>query len=224
MNPVDPSTLPNLPILIGSSRLAPYLASCGDDPAAAIRLYSWNIEASTAILGASAALEVGIRNAMHRELTTYSTRESWWDSLPLRSNEDDQIREAIKFLERRRGAGRWSSGHVVAELRASFWESLLVNRYHRSLWEPALKNAFPNFTGRRGDLHERMERLRLLRNRAAHHEPVHARDLMVDHRYMCELGLYADADLATWISSTSRLPDVVAARDDTIDGRRPTRF
>lgn len=171
-----------------------------------------------------AALEVGIRNARHRELTTYSTRESWWDSLPLRSNEDDQIREAIKFLERRRGAGRWSSGHVVAELKASFWESLLVNRYHRSLWEPALKNAFPNFTGRRGDLHERMERLRLLRNRAAHHEPVHARDLMVDHRYMCELGLYVDADLATWISSTSRLPDVVAARDDTIDGRRPTRF
>ncbi|ROQ15438.1 hypothetical protein EDF54_0300 [Rathayibacter sp. PhB93] len=223
MTPVDPATLPNLPTVIGSDRLGPYLASTGD-LSAALRLYSWNIEASAAILGASSALDVGVRNAMHRALTAHWGRDSWWDVAPLRANEGDQVRDAIRFLDRRRGAGQWSAGHVVAELRASFWEGLLVNRYHRALWEPALARAFPSFTGRRGDLHARLERLRLLRNRAAHHEPVHARDLMVDHRYLCELAQCIDDDLAAWIRSHSRLPDIVAARADTVAGRRPTRF
>ncbi|KQQ21991.1 hypothetical protein ASF48_01780 [Rathayibacter sp. Leaf299] len=224
MNLFDPAESTRLAELIGTGRLTPYLASTGGDAAAAIRLYCWNIEAGAAILGASGALEVGVRNSMHRELSAHWSQESWWDSAPLRANEADQIRDAIRFLERRRGAGNWSPGHVVAEVKASFWEGMLVNRYHRSLWEPALRFAFPMFTGRRGELHGRMERLRLLRNRAAHHEPVHARDLMVDHRYMCELALYVDPDLAEWIRSHSRLPGIVAARGDTIDGRRPTRF
>lgn len=223
MMPVDPATLPNLPAVIGSSRLGPYLLETGDQ-ATALRLYSWNIEASTSILGASSALDVGVRNAMHRVLAAHWGREPWWEVAPLRANESDQIRDAVGFLDRRRGKGQWSAGHLVAELRASFWEGLLVNRYHRGLWEPALRRAFPSFTGRRGDLHARLERLRLLRNRAAHHEPVHARDLMIDHRYLCEVAQYIDDDLAAWIRSHSRLPGIVAARADTVAGRRATRF
>lgn len=224
MNPVDPSTLTSLPSIVSTSRLTPYVASCNGAADEAIRLYSWNIEAGAAILGASAALEVGVRNAMHRELTTGWGQEDWWNAAPLAVKEIDQISEVCGYLTRRRGAGAWFAGHVVAELKASFWEGLLANRYHQALWVPALQHAFPTYQGRRGDLRNKMERLRLLRNRAAHHEPVHARDLTVDHRYMCELAGYVSPDLMTWVASHSRLPDVVANRVATVTGQRHTRF
>ncbi len=224
MQPIDPATLKGLSANVGGDRLTPYLAACLNDGSRAIRLYSWNVEASAALLGSFAVLEVGIRNAMHDQLGSHFGRSDWWNAAPLNANESDQIAEATAYLDRKRGQGRWSIGHVVAELKVSFWEGLLVNKYHRSLWVTCLSAAFPNYSGRRGDLREQLERLRLLRNRAAHHEPIHARDLLVDHRYMCQIAGHVSNDLQAWVASHSRLPSVVAARSATVDGQRPTRF
>lgn len=224
MQPVDPATLAALPQLIGPDRFGPYLHAQAGVPAEAIRLYSWNVEASAALLGSYAALEVGVRNAMHDQLTAMFARQDWWVRAPLDVNDLDEVHEAEEQLDRRRGPGQWTAGHVVAELRASFWEGLLANKYHASLWERGLPSAFPHYTGRRGDLRSRMDRLRLLRNRAAHHEPIFDRDLRIDHRFMCELASFISADLSTWISTHSRLPGVFAARPQTVAGQRPTRF
>lgn len=222
VNPVDPSTL-RVDSVIGARRLSPYLAAYGADAARAVRLYSWNIEASAALLGAYAALEVGVRNAMHGQLTVFYDRPDWWEVAPLSTPQREEVRGASEYLDARK-PGTWTDGHLVAELKNSFWEGLLVNRLHAALWNPALVRAFPNFTGRRGNLRDRMERLRLLRNRAAHHEPIHERDLRVDHRFMCDVASYVSHDLGVWIATHSRLPEVIDGREDTLDGSRPTRF
>lgn len=193
MNPVDPSTL-RVGSVIGASRMSPYLTACDGDAAKAVRLYSWNIEASAAVLGAYAALEVGVRNAMHAQLTSFYGRPDWWKVAPLSALQREEVRGASQYLDARKPEA-WTDGHLVAELKNSFWEGLLVNRLHAASWNPALVRAFPNFGGRRGDLRDRLERLRLLRNRAAHHEPIHERDLRVDHRFMCEVGDYVCHDL-----------------------------
>jgi hypothetical protein len=210
--------------VIGSDRLQSYLAAQNGDVTESIRLYTWNIEASCAVLGAYSALEVGVRNAMHRELGRMFDREDWWEAAPLRRNEVEQIREAEAYLQRRKGIDNWSAGHVVAELKASFWESLLVNRYHATLWEQGLKNAFPRYHGRRSDLRDRMERLRLLRNRAAHHEPIFARDLRVDDLYMSDLAGFIARELQEWVTSHSRLAAIIDHRASTVSGKRATRF
>lgn len=231
MNFIDPATLGGLPGVIGSERFAPYLAAQAGNQHEAVRLYAWNVEASAAILGAYAPLEVGVRNSMHDQLTATFGRPDWWEKAPLSSDTADEIDEVISRLEGREEAeakkGRawtWTEGHVVADLSASFWEGLLANKYHANMWEKGLSSAFPRYTGRRGDLKIRMERLRRLRNRAAHHEPVFARDLLVDHRFMCELAGFVADDLETWVMSHSRLPMAVNGRPDTISGKRPTRF
>lgn len=223
MQPIDPATLNNLPTLIGSDRFAPYLTICGGNAAEAIRLYSWNVEASTALLGAYAALEVAIRNSMHDQLTTTFGRPDWWEYAPLSVEHRSAVQRAISYLSSKRGAS-WTFGHVIAEMKPSFWEGLLANRYHASLWEIGLSAAFPMTNERRGGIRERMERLRLVRNRAAHHEPVFARDLLIDHQYMCDLAGYVSADLRIWVASHSRLPAVIAGRVDTISWVRVTRF
>ncbi|MFF2052949.1 hypothetical protein ACFVU2_15220 [Leifsonia sp. NPDC058194] len=213
-----------LPHLVGPERFAVYVDDSERSEASAWRLYCWNIEASAAVLGAYAALEVGVRNAMHTQLGAMHGRPDWWHAAGLRSNERTHLEEVTVHLDRRKGAGGWGTGHVVAELRSAFWEGLLVNRYHASLWERGLRRAFPHFDGRRGELRARLERLRLLRNRAAHHEPIYARDLQVDHRVMCEIAGYVDPGLRVWIASHSRLPRVVESRARTLAGHRPTRF
>lgn len=219
----DEATLRSLSRIVGAARLSRYLVERQGSQIEALRLYSWNIEASAALLGAYAALEVGVRNPMHDRLCAVFARTDWWEDAPLRPLERAQIDSACAYLDRRKG-NEWGAGHLVAELRPSFWEGLLVNRYHAALWERGLASAFPNYTGRRSALRERMERLRLLRNRAAHHEPIFARDLRVDHRYMCELAGFIDPELQTWISTHSRLPEIVSARPAAIDGTRPGRF
>lgn len=224
MKPLDLASLSALHTVIGPDRLAPYIAACGADQTRAMRLYTWNIEASSAVLGAFAALEVGVRNAMHTCLARHFGQEDWWEVATLSTNDRAQIEDAIHHLDRKRGRDRWRPGHIVAELKVSFWEALLANRYHAALWTPALRGAFPNFTGRRGELRAQLERLRMLRNRAAHHEPIHARDLAVDHRYMCIVAGSVSADLRMWVATHSRLPMIVAARSDTIHGSRRTRF
>jgi hypothetical protein len=51
---------------------------------------------------------------------------------------------------------------------------LLASSYNRTLWRPCLKYAFIN--ARRQRLHDELNHLRELRNRIAHHEPIHGRN------------------------------------------------
>lgn len=222
---VDPAELSGLPTVIGQDRFLKYLNQCRGDQAQALRLYSWNVEASAAFLGAFAALEVGLRNALHRELSTQASTPSWWAKLEFTGGDERLIDEAIEDLKQRK-RDAWTPGHVVAELSFGFWMGLLGNRYHQRFWEAGLKRAFPHYptTKRRDYLHASFERLRLLRNRAAHHEPIHARDLLVDHALMCELAGYIDPDLHLWIRTHTRLPSVVMGRGLTLTAMRPTRF
>jgi hypothetical protein len=124
---------------------------------------------------------------------------------------------------RNHGTGA-TTGHVVAELSFGFWIGLLANRYHQSLWVPTLQHAFPRFGGRRTQLHGDLERLRKLRNRAAHHEPIFARNLTTDHEVVLDIIGYLEPQARTWTTTHSRVTGVIAERDRTVDGHRPTAF
>lgn len=117
-----------------------------------------------------------------------------------------------------------TTGHVVAELSFGFWIGLLANRYHQSLWVPTLRHAFPRLSGRRTQLHADLKRLRKLRNRAAHHEPIFARNLSRDHDLLIDITGYLEPQARTWTTTHSRVPWVITERDRTVDGVRPTSF
>ena len=57
-----------------------------------------------------------------------------------------------------------------------------------------------------------MERLHLLRNRIAHHEPIFRRDLARDHAQLLELIGWMCADRQTWAAGGSRTPETIAER------------
>jgi hypothetical protein len=90
-----------------------------------------------------------------------------------------------------------------------FWWSLLSDEYNRRLWQPALIHAFHGPVRRR-TLHGELNDLRLLRNRIAHHEPIHTRALDSDFARLLDVATRIAGALGTHIASTSRVPDLLA--------------
>ena len=224
MKPSEPIDDPAIPDLLSLDRHTTYLDVSGGDPSRAVRLYAWNIEISAAFWGGFNLLEVCLRNALHAQLTNLEGRSDWWNT-PLRLSYEHRrkLDDAIRFVAADKAESA-TDGHVVAELTLSFWTGLLANRYHSMLWEPALQYGFPHLTGRRGDLHADLERLRKLRNRIAHHEPVFARRLRDDHSRLLAALDAIDPAAGAWLTDASRVPEVLDARRTTVEGGRHPRF
>ena len=57
-----------------------------------------------------------------------------------------------------------------------------------------------------------VERVHFLRNRIAHHEPIHRRDLQKDFDAIIEVADWICGDTCDWIRPTSRVPAVLRLR------------
>ncbi len=223
MKPIDPAAIARLTDAIGVKRFNTFMNAAGGNATEAIRLYSWNVEASASLWGGFHILEVTLRNAFHAELSDLLERADWWTVAPLNIEDKKAVSDAARFL-RRTKRNSWIPDDLVAELSFGFWIGLIANRYHARFWTPALQNAFPHYLGRRGNLHTALERLRKLRNRVAHHEPIFERDLHYDHTMLLSLLGYVNPAARTWAHSHSRLPAILKGKPATLDGTRPTRF
>jgi len=76
----------------------------------------------------------------------------------------------------------------VADLRFFFWQKMFTARHDARLWDRHLPRVLPtleddSLTGRpaRSVVHDELERIRGLRNRIAHHEPIFGRALADDY-------------------------------------------
>ena len=79
--------------------------------------------------------------------------------------------------------------------------SLFIGRYEVTFWRKLLSAVFPNapaYLRKRDEIHARLDRIRRLRNRVFHHEPIwHLRDLPEQHRLILEtIGWISPAMLA----------------------------
>ncbi len=66
--------------LVSQPRFERYRPANRDDLETAVR-YLWNVAISEALLQSLSALEVGMRNAVHRALTAHAGAESWFQSV-----------------------------------------------------------------------------------------------------------------------------------------------
>jgi hypothetical protein len=206
------------------ARLAPYQHACGGGVAAALALYAWNIEVSSAFHGPLGVLEVSLRNAIDQVMRSYVGTSEWWRSgrCTLNPAEYDKLALAHQTLSQ---LGRPAvPGDMIAALPFSFWTNLVSRKYEMDLWRPALHRAFRQFRGPRRSLHDDLNHLRKFRNRIAHHEPIHQRHLEADLASILRILGYLSADMAGWVRDNERVSDVLLRRPDVCSGRLPTRF
>lgn len=207
-------------------RLRSYLAAAGGDVAHAVALYDWNTSMSGALHEDIGRVEIIVRNALDSALTVYGQGQSWPTPWYQRSvlfagrHGHQALKDIATARDRATKRGRTTEVHgkVIAELTFGFWRYLCTSPYLTSMWVPALTAAFPNhpIAGDprrvRADVEDRMQRVHFLRNRVAHHEPIHHRDLVRDAIGMAELIQWIDTDTAAWADSASRVSAVLAIR------------
>ena len=211
----DVNTFHALERAFSPERIQTYLAAAGGDQEIALQLYARNAQLGAAFHGPLQALEVALRNTMHARLE--SRYGSQWYANPaagLDSHANDSIAGVL-----RRGAGVSTAGQFVASMSLGFWVRLVgrggwVNGgrkvdYDRTLWRPALHRAFPGCSRRK--VQRRLDSLRRLRNRIAHHEPIIGRDLDKDYDEFLEAVEWISADVRAWIERHSNLPSALRA-------------
>lgn len=205
--------------LVTAERLGSYLRASGGDVSDAFALYEWNMRAAASLMELTSMVEVLARNALDRELRDWAHRRragaSWLDVTPLDRQGAADVQKA-RDRATRRGRRPEVHGRVIAELPLGFWRYLVESRYLTALWIPATHRAFPagdpDLRSRQKDVAFRMQQLNFIRNRAAHHEPIHARDLSRDLQFALDLAAWISPTAKSWVNTTSSLPSIISSK------------
>lgn len=192
----------------------------GGDLERAIALYTWNAELAGAFFEDLGYLEVVLRNALHEQLSAWHSANGrageWYDDPlgllgQLRLNDIAKAKDQIA-----KNNQAVTPGKVVSELTLGFWRFLLDSRYQTTLWAQALQFGFPYLTPKdRRLVSGPVNALVRLRNRIAHHEPIHdvtRNDLKARHKELVGVVTFVDEPVGAWLASRSRVPAILGNR------------
>ena len=206
-----------------------YLQATHGDRMQALRLYTWNTNISAALYPPLQGIELALRHAMDRELSA-CYGEDWYDDPA--AGLDFRSRERVASAKRAVAPNGQTvaPSRVVEKLCFGFWTSLLSSgcridqfsdrkaNHARTLWKPALRRAFPHRTFlTRRQAQSAFDRLRRLRNKVAHHEPIFERPLWEDYVHILTVTGWISSEARLWIEQNSRVPWLLATRNDTSD-------
>jgi hypothetical protein len=86
---------------------------------------------------------------------------------------DNKEKSALKRARSDANKEHWpeaSAEQLIARTPMNFWVRCFSGKYENQLWHPHLKPLFPDHKVKRRDIHQRLEYLRRVRNRVAHHK------------------------------------------------------
>jgi hypothetical protein len=185
----------------------------------AIVLYLWNLSLSESLYSALALLEVCLRNAIHRVLSSHFG-ELWFPQI-FRG----QALTEFELIWKRLSAGQGNPpvGKLVAALTFGKWVHLLSNA--RCGWVEhypyRLYSVFPNYPHRAAigarEIHELLSYPLGLRNRVMHHEPIFSGVLVPNksrkpieqvHRAMMTTMEWIDIECSSTARHVDRFEDV----------------
>jgi len=211
--PFSEEELHALPDTISPPRFATYLQAMNNDKKAALLLYQWNLQISAALIVPLQVCEVAARNGVVEVLEKVHGPNWPWSngfirSLPVPKNPLHYNPQ----IDLRGVAGRMpTAGKVVAELKCAFWEKVFTAGQDTRLWIPHLHSAFPGINSAipiskaRADAFDALQKIRKLRNRIAHHEPIFTRNIADDYARIHDVISWRRPVAAAWMD---KLQDV----------------
>jgi hypothetical protein len=208
----QPTFLVGLASAISVTRLQAFQKA--DDEREALARYLWNIALCEAYYPVFHLLEVGFRNALHREIGQYVLCESWLSQPPafLRRRELEAIQSAELSLKCSHKP--IDEPRLVAELSFGFWTSLLDVHYDQ-LWHQIISRSFPlmpRTLRTRSHLSSMVQPIRRLRNLAFHHHAIWDRDdLGITHTSAATIIGWISSPLAASLGRIDRFPAVLSA-------------
>lgn len=196
---------------ISDLRFAPFLDAARGDYPRATALYLWNSELAGALLETFGHVEVFVRNAIHREMSSVrptNALRSWLVDPDLLDSE--QLRRVDEVVARlRKSKKQPTEDRVIAGLSLGFWTAMLAKK-QEELWRQRLRRAFPNGDGTRAQAAGYVNRMAQLRNRVAHHEAIIDQPVADRLQDALELAGAIDPAAAAWIKTSSRVETLLA--------------
>ena len=178
----------NLRISISDARFEPYRSSHPRSDEDGYAAYAWNIALCESLYPALNGVEIALRNAIQSAAENYFGSGLWFAGR-LRWQEEDRINKLRNKIDPL-GVKALTAGDFVSGLSLGFWVDLFKRSYEQILWPWLLRQVFPYAPRRQRDregLYQRLNRIRRLRNRVFHHEPIwHWNDLSEHHRQILE--------------------------------------
>lgn len=174
--------------------------------------YLWNIALCEALYPSLNCVEIGIRNSLNEAIAKKYQDAFWFDSQRaiLHPRQANAVAEAEATLGPTLAS---NAGRIVAELSFGFWTAFFLPYYDRIFWPHLLRPVapfLPKHARTRKALWQRFDRIRWLRNRVFHHEPIwRDANLRTHHAEIIEaIGWFSPA-LREVTILTDRLPQVL---------------
>ncbi|NGO66689.1 hypothetical protein G6N76_23785 [Rhizobium daejeonense] len=207
----------NLPTVLSAPRFATYLAEKAGDKEAALELYQWNLELSSAFFVPLQICEVSVRNSIVSAIeSTYGPNWPWE-----RGFEISLRNPPTGYSPRRNLMGLRSlptSGKIVAELSFVFWEKMLTHGHDGAIWNAHFRTVFPNTDSSRtvqalrGEGNDTLFKIRDLRNRIAHHEPIFRRNIQEEYERIRKIISWSNLTAAAWLDKIENVTSMIARK------------
>lgn len=171
--------------------------------------YMWNMALSEALYPLLNGLEIALRNRVQTTLTKQTGKARWWDPQWSLIEKGDLL-QAEKVMRRISREGKNPNvGRVVSGLTLGFWVGMFAPYYERRFWLGyQLRAVFPYAPKVELGCHKirnKLYRIRYLRNRVFHHEPIwRLTDLDDTHTDLNNLISWLSADFGRAVSAQDR--------------------
>lgn len=209
-------TIEHLISLFSKPRIYAYLEE-NDTPQMVLGKYHMNIILSEAMIPILHYFEILLRNQVDKVIRRYYG-EDWLLKIPptlMISDKDiKKISEIINKIKRERRS-KLSHDNVLSQMTFGFWCAFFHKKYDPVLWhrKNALKSLFPYLpkcNRTRVYIEQKILKIKIIRNRIAHHEPVWNHRVSVDevHKICCELIKAVSPDALDLLSEIDRFPIV----------------
>ena len=194
---------------LSHDRFETYLQWAGRDRERAVELYTLNARLSEALYTPLHIVEVTLRNRIHGVMSVHFG-PLWYDLPDYQANarQREMLAKARNDLV---DANKDDvPGRVVAALTFGYWTAMLGKEYE-NLWQQTLHSI-----GRRSDgkglarkvLALPLQRMRLLRNRIMHHEPILHWSLAEHHDGMLQVTRWLSPPAADWCTVIDRFTEI----------------
>lgn len=222
----QPVSIRSLKLALSEERLHAHAIAGDADELDAVARYIWNLALGCAMQPALHVLEITLRNHLFRaslkvvdeSKLKFKSVHCWLDADPtlLEPAEAGSVEDAKELLARAKKP--LTTGRLISKLGFGFWVSLCKRPYEQgrgggpALWPSLATIGFPFLTAKgrtRAQVFHRLEKIRDLRNRVSHHEPIWDRDLLKAHNEVLETLSWMNLGLATALRSASPLESIV---------------
>lgn len=224
------SFIRRLSTALSSGRLAIYYEAADKHPERALDMYQWNASLCASFYPPLQQFEVVLRNAMDAHFR--ACIDSNWilrkETFLLDGDHEGErrgLRRNVDRLKRKRQQEDFENrpellhfvsamsehDNAIAESELKFWVRFLDPVYDQFWRSTADLSSVFRYADPcdRADLFAKCERIRNLRNRVAHHEPIFTRNLETEYRNIIEVIGAISPDAAQWVHSNSRVRNVL---------------